>query len=47
MSHLDKIALAYRDRKIECSDLRRKADLLCRRIYMFKKYVEQHWNKRP
>jgi four helix bundle protein len=47
MSHLDKITLVYPDRRKECHDLRGRTDLLCRRIFTFRKYVEQNWNKRP
>jgi four helix bundle protein len=47
MSHLDKIALVYPDRKSECHLLRHRTDILCRRIHTFRKYVEQHWNWKP
>jgi four helix bundle protein len=47
MSHLDKISLVYPDRRHDCIELKRRTDMLCRRIYTFRKYVEQSWNKRP
>ncbi len=45
MAHLDKIALVYPEQKDECTERRSATDLLCRRIFTFKRYVEQHWNK--